>query len=396
MLILVYGIMTVVNRAHTFHVGLNAHLLSLRRSYRGTGTSWYIYHILCHLPAAAPELRYTVFLHEPLFSSPQGMQVRRPRWSTHAPYKRIFWEQLVAPIALRRERIDLLHAMAFVSPVASPCPTVVTVFDLSFLFFPAAFKALNRLYLRLMTRVSVRRARQVIAISESTRRDVIARLDVPAERVHTVYCGVDPSFQPAPAPEIEGFRRRKGLPERFVLFLGTIEPRKNVLRLVDAFATLIASAPQRTAGVHLIVAGAKGWLSDPVFAQVQSLGLADRIHFVGYVPQEEKRLWYNAATCFCYPSLYEGFGLPPLEAMACGVPVITSNASSLPEVVGDAGITVPVEDKAALSDALHRVLVNPTLCVDLADKGLARAKRFSWAKAARQTAAVYHRAWEEA
>jgi glycosyltransferase involved in cell wall biosynthesis len=324
------------------------------------------------------------------------MHVSRPRWSTRSPYKRIAWEQVVAPVALRRERVDLLHAMAFVAPVLSPCPVVVTVFDLSFLLFPSAFKPFNRCYLRLMTRASVRRAKQVIAISESTRRDVIAWLGVPADRVRTIYCGVDHSLQPASKSEIESFRREKGLPERYVLFLGTLEPRKNVARLVEAFADLCASERRETANVHLVLAGAKGWLCDSLYAQIDDLGMGDRIHLPGYVPEDEKRLWYSAATCFCYPSLYEGFGLPPLEAMACGVPVITSNLSSLPEVVGDAGITVPPKDALALKEALRRVLTEPTLRAELAEKGLARARRFTWAEAARQTADTYHLAREGA
>ena len=378
-----------MNSSHVTHVGLNAHLLSLGNDYRGAGASGYIYNILHHLPAAAPELRYTVFLHEPRFSPPQDMRVKRSRWPTVVPYKRIVWEQVVAPIVLRREQVDLLHAMAFVVPMISPCPTVVTILDLSFMLFPSAFKTLNRLYLRVMTRASVRRAKYVIAISESTRRDIISRLGVPGERVKTIYCGVDSSFQPLPTAEVQAFKQQKGLPEQFVFYLGTIEPRKNVSRLVEAFAALCASAPQEMTGQHLVVAGGKGWLFESVFSQVEELGIQDRVHFVGYVPEGEKRLWYNAATCFCYPSLYEGFGLPPLEAMACGVPVITSNVSSLPEVVGDAGLTVSPEDSAALCEALHQVLANPAVQADLSQKGLERAKRFSWTRAARQTADVY-------
>jgi glycosyltransferase involved in cell wall biosynthesis len=303
---------------------------------------------------------------------------------------------LAAPVALRRERIDVWHAMAFVAPVLSPCPTVVTVLDLSYLRFPEAFKSPNRLYLKWMTRISVRRARAVIAISESTRQDVISLLGVPAGRVHCVYCGVDPSFRPLPVPEVESFRREKGLPERFVLSLSTIEPRKNVVTLVDAFAELVTLAPDVTAGVCLVIAGGRGWLAAPVYARVEELGMQDRIRFTGYVPEGEKRLWYNAATCFCYPSLYEGFGLPPLEAMACGVPVVTSDASSLPEVVGDAGLTVPPRNTAALAEALHRVLSDPGLHADLAHRSLSRAQRFSWAEAARQTAQIYRLAGEGA
>jgi glycosyltransferase involved in cell wall biosynthesis len=285
--------------------------------------------------------------------------------------------------------------MAFVAPLLCPCPTVVTVLDLSFLRFPEAFKAFNRLYLGLMTRVSVQRASRVIAISESTRHDVIALLGASPGRVHRVYCGVSPSFQPLSRAEIEAFRREKGLPERFILNLGTVEPRKNVLRLVEAYASLVASASGDLSDVHLIVAGGRGWLADPVYARVEELDLGDRVHFVGYVPEEEKQLWYNAASCFCYPSLYEGFGLPPLEAMACGVPVITSDAASLPEVVGEAGLTVSPLDVSALCEALRQVLSDPALHADLSARGRTRASRFSWTEAARQTAGIYCMAGED-
>jgi glycosyltransferase involved in cell wall biosynthesis len=262
--------------------------------------------------------------------------------------------------------------------------------------FPAAFKALKRTYLRLMTRLSVRRATKVIAISESTRRDVIELLGVPAERVARIYCGADPGFRPLPASEVEAFRREKGLPERFVLFLGTIEPRKNVVTLVDAFADVIAGEPSSTGDLQLVLAGGRGWLAEPVYARVEELGLGDRVHFPGYVPEGEKALWYNAATCFCYPSLYEGFGLPPLEAMACGVPVVTSNVSSLPEVVGEAALTVDPMDSVSLGEALQRVLADPGLRAELSARGQARAQHFAWPEAARQTADVYRWVAEEA
>lgn len=378
-----------MNVREKLNVGLCAHLMSLGRDYRGAGATWYIFNTLCHLPVAAPELHYTAFLNERRFTPPQGMRVRRSSWPTATPYGRIAWEQLRAPLALRQEQIDVLHAMAFVAPILSSCPTVVTVLDLSFLRFPAAFKTFKRVYLRSMTRLSVRRAARVIAISESTRRDVIDLLGVPAERVTRVYCGVDPSFRPLASDRVAAFRREKRLSDRFLLFLGTIEPRKNVVTLVQAFAALVASDPREMADVQLVLAGSQGWLADPVYACVEELGLQDRVRFAGYVPEEEKALWYNAATCFCYPSLYEGFGLPPLEAMACGVPVVTSNVSSLPEVVGEDALTVNPLDGAALCEAMRRVLVDPDLRAQLAARGLARARQFSWLDAARQTADIY-------
>lgn len=384
-----------MNKARLQHVGLNAHLLSLDENYRGAGINWYIYHMLHHLPDADPELRYTAFLYEPRFSPRQGMRVVRSSWATTTPARRIVWEQLVAPWMLSRERVDLMHAMAFVAPFFSPCPTVVTVMDLSFMLFPDAFTPSKRTYLRWMTRLSVRRASQVIAISASTRQDVIACLQVPEQRVQVIYCGVEDRFRPLPAAVVEAFRRQKGLPERFILFLGTIEPRKNIPHLIAAFARLCAAAPQEMAGIHLVLAGGKGWLAEEVFARGADLGMADRIHFVGYVPEDEKPLWYNAALCFCYPSLYEGFGLPPLEAMACGTPVIVSDASSLPEVVGNAGLIVPSHDTDALGEALHSLIGDANCRADLSRRGQERARLFSWARAAQETVDLYRRAWGE-
>lgn len=374
----------------SIHIGLNAALLSLGENYRSAGINWYIYHLLRHLPEADPTLCYTAFLSETRFCPPPGLRVVLPCWSTHAPVKRILWEQMIAPGVLRREKVDLLHALAFVSPLLSNLPTVITVLDLSFFKFPRAFRLTNRLYLQTMTRVSVRRAAQVIAISESTRQDVIAQLGVPAERVQTVYCGVEPHFTPLPTAEVEAFREQKGLPRRFVLFLGTIEPRKNIVRLIEAFASLA----DRFREVDLIIAGAKGWFFEPVFARVQELGLSGRVHFPGYVPEADKVSWYNAAELFCYPSLYEGFGLPPLEAMACGTPVIVSNATSLPEVVGDAGVTVNPQDVAELSEAMACLLAAPSRRAELAERGRARARLFSWAETARRTTQVYRLAWQ--
>jgi glycosyltransferase involved in cell wall biosynthesis len=206
---------------------------------------------------------------------------------------------------------------------------------------------------------------------------------------------VDASFHPLPAQAIEAFRQSKGLPERYVLFLGTIEPRKNISRLIKSFGRLVASSGQALSDVYLMIAGGKGWFYESVFALAKNLGLTDRVRFVGYVPEEEKCAWYNAATCFCYPSLYEGFGLPPLEAMACGVPVITSNTSSLPEVVGDAGLTVAPDDVHALSDALHRVLTDATLRGELVERGRERAAGLTWNRTAHQTTQVYRQVWRQ-
>jgi glycosyltransferase involved in cell wall biosynthesis len=266
---------------------------------------------------------------------------------------------------------------------------VITVHDLSFLRFPERFRPANRLYLSTLTRLSCRRARRVIAVSQATADEVVQLLDVPADCVDVVPHGVEHTrFCPLPPARVEAFRREKGLPERFVLFVGTLEPRKNLITLIEAFARLQAARDR----VHLVIAGGKGWYYQEVFKRVEELDLGKAVHWVGFVPGAELPLWYNAATVFVYPSLYEGFGMPLLEAMACGTPVIASATSSLPEVVGDAGFLVPPHDVTGLADNMERLLVDADWQVELSRRGRARASAFTWDATAQATVASYHRA----
>ena len=368
------------------HIGLNAHLLSLAQTYRSAGINWYIHNLLLNLALADQENQYTVFLGDRRFPPNSGLTLRTSWLPTTRPLVRIVWEQLVQPFVLWQEKIDLLHSMAFVTPLLSPCPSVITIYDLSFIIFPQSFKYLKRLYLTLLTRPSARKARRIITISESTKRDTVRLLGVSSKKVDIVHCGVDKAFHPLPEGEIASFRQKHGLPERIILFVGTIEPRKNVVRLIEAYSRL------RDGQVKLVIGGARGWLYEEVFARVEELDLTDDVLFPGYIPSDELPLWYNAAELFVYPSLYEGFGLPPLEAMACGTPVLTSNVSSLPEVVGEAGLTVDPMDSEGLAEAMNQVLGDGVLRQSMRERGLARAGRFSWARAARETIEVYQRA----
>jgi len=368
------------------HIGLNAHLLSLAQTYRGAGIHWYIYNLLLNLALADQENQYTVFLGDRRFPPNPGLTLRISWLPTTHPLARIGWEQLVQPFVLWQEKIDLLHSLAFVTPLLSPCPSVITIYDLSFIIFPQGFKHSKRLYLTLLTPPSARKSRRIITISESTKRDTVRLLGVSSKKVDVVYCGVDKVFHPLPEREVASFRQERGLPERIILFVGTIEPRKNVARLVEAYSRL------RDRQVKLVIGGARGWLYEEIFARVEELELTGDVLFPGYIPPEELPLWYNAAELFVYPSLYEGFGLPPLEAMACGTPVITSNVSSLPEVVGEAGLTVDPMDSEGLAEAMNQVLGDGALRQSMREWGLARAGRFSWAKAARETVGVYRRA----
>ncbi len=368
------------------HVGVNAHLLSLAETYRSAGINWYLYNLLRYLPEAAPEFSYTIFLGERQYEGAAGLHLRFSRLPTHRPAARILWEQVVQPWAVRQARVDLIHGAAFVGPLASRCPSVVTVHDLSFLLYPKGFRAPNRYYLKLFTRLSVHRARRVIAVSDSTKRDLIRCYGLSSAKIDVVHNGVDARFRPLSGEQVADFRARRGLPPRFILFVGTLEPRKNVVRLVEAYARLSGDRPP------LLLIGGRGWLYGELFSTVERLHLTDEVCFVGYVPAEDLPWWYNAAELFVYPSLYEGFGLPPLEAMACGTPVITSTASSLPEVVGQAGMLVNPTETEALTAAMERVLADGDLREKMRAAGLAQAGQFSWQQTARGTADSYRRA----
>jgi glycosyltransferase involved in cell wall biosynthesis len=253
----------------------------------------------------------------------------------------------------------------------------------------------NRLYLRVGTRYSVRRARRILAISASTGRDVAHVYHISPERIDIACPGVGSEFYPRSLEDVAAFRKRRGLPESYLLFLGTLEPRKNVVRVVEAYARfrrIIGTDRRRDQPPRLVLAGGKGWLYDEIFARVEAFGLEREVLFPGYVPQTELPLWYAAATAFVYPSLYEGFGLPVLEAMASGTPTITSNRSSLPEVAGDAALLIDPTDVEALAAAMVRLADDEPLQAALRERGLERAQSFTWAETAQQTAASYRRA----
>ncbi len=376
--------------ANEHHVALNAHLLTAQAGYRSAGINGYIYHLLRALPDADPALRYTAFVGRQAQPPPHDrLHVRHAPWDTQHPLRRIVWEQVIQPAAVLGTRPDLLHALAFVAPVLVRTPSVVTVYDLSFIHYPEHLPAARRVYLRLFTRQSCRRARRVIAISESTARDLSVTFGVPAAKIDVAAPGVGEQFTPLPESDIAAFRARKGLPERFLLFLGTLEPRKNLTVLLRAYAQL--PARDRDA-VHLVLAGGRGWMTGEIFATIEQHDLGATVHLPGYVPGEELPLWYNAAHVLVYPSVFEGFGLPVIEALACGTPALVSDVSSLPEAVGDGGLRLPPDDPDAWAEALVRAIGDPAWRSDARERGIAHAARFTWANTAARTVASYRRA----
>ncbi len=366
-------------------IAISAPLLAPPGSYRSAGIHTYIQHSLQHLPEADPALRLTLFAAHPPAELPPSIEVWRPRWNTDRPARRIAWEQLALPVAVRRAVAAVLHATAFVAPLVHVRPTVITIYDVSFALFPQFFRGFNQAYLRAGTRWSARRARRIIAISDCGRRDVHRLYGVPLDRIAVAYPGVDETLSRADPDRAREFRRAKNLPDKFLLYLGTLEPRKNLPMLVQAFAQLKRECPEAV----LVLAGSVGWLADEIFAAVEACGVQDSVVLPGYVAAEEKALWYAAATAFAFPSLYEGFGMPPLEAMACGTPVVTSNVASLPEVVGDAGLLLAPDDASGWAAALKRVWTDGAYRLELADRGVRRARQFTWQATSRQIAQAY-------
>jgi glycosyltransferase involved in cell wall biosynthesis len=370
------------------HIAINAHLLAHTRSFRRAGVSNYIEALLTHLGALDQHNRYTIYTTRGLDSRalrlPPNFVVRPSRLPTINPRVRIPWEQLLAPLLLRLGRADVYHGVLNVVPLVCPVPSVVTIHDLSAFLFPQTFRRVNRAYTQWAIRVACRRATRILAVSEATKSELVRWLGVAPERVVVTYDACEERFAPPAPAAIEAFRRRAGLPERFILFVSTLEPRKNVPTLLDAYARIAAATD-----APLIIGGSKGWLYEPIFAKAEALGLSDRVRFVGFIDGADLPLWYAAATVFTLPSLYEGFGMPLLEAMACGTPVVTTTSSSLPEVVGDAGLTVPPTDADALGAALLRALTDVDLRAEMRERGLRQARRFSWRATAERTLAVY-------
>jgi glycosyltransferase involved in cell wall biosynthesis len=274
-----------------------------------------------------------------------------------------------------------------------PRPFVVTVYDLTFIRYPERLAPARRLYLRLLTGSLARPARaRHFAIDGGRSNDAAGH---PGDRIDLALPGVDPRFRPLPPSEVEAWRERMGLPRRFLLFVGTLEPRKNLSVLLRAYAALPAADHE---AVHLVLAGGKGWLDEytELLRLIDRHGLTSTVHLPGFVADDDLVWWYNAAEAFVYPSVFEGWGMPVTEAMACGKPVIVSDVSSLPEAAGDAGLRLPPHDLSAWTDALARcvgdIRSGGSWLAERGAAGLARAAGFTWARTAECTVRSYRKA----
>lgn len=332
------------------------------------------------------ENEYVVFYNDPshLNRFPQAKEIVLPG---KTPLARLFREHMLLPLACRRERVDILHCPKSAVPFFSPCPVVVTLHDLIPIKHPETEKFAARVYWRLQIPIAARRSDFIITDSEHARNEIMADFRIPGEKIKAIMLGFDPVML-EPRDEARGreVRGRYGLPDDYILYVGTIQPRKNLDTLIEAFGRL---KRERKLANRLVITGRKGWLFDSLFARIRELALGDEVIFTGFVPDEELPYIYDGAAAFVYLSFFEGFGLPPLEAMACGVPVITSNTTSLPEVVGDAGIALPPKDVEGVAAALARILAEPGTAAAMKEKGVRRARTFSWESTARQTLEIY-------
>jgi len=302
----------------------------------------------------------------------------------------IVWQRLrlPLPIELVTGRIELFHSPDFVLPPVWCARTVLTVHDLSFLRLPECSSPPLLAYLMDAVPRSIARADALLADSESTRRDLIELLHVPEDRIFVIYAGVDEHFRPEREPADAARRKQYGLERPYILGVGTLQPRKNFSGLIRAFHCLIE---EHNVPHDLVIAGGKGWLYDDLFATVAELGLEERVRVLGFVPDDDLPALYRGADVFAFPSLYEGFGIPVLEAMGCGTPVVTSNVSSLPEVAGDAALQVPPDDLDGLADALWRSISDSALREAQRARGFQQVARFTWRRAAEDLIGVYAR-----
>ena len=364
-------------------IGLDARILH----YSHAGIAQYIRGLVRGLDRVLEESTEEILLlqsrkdREPPY---QGARFpRRPLWTPS--HHRL--EQWILPLELLRLGLDLLHSPDFIPPLRRNFRSVITIHDLAFLREPSILTPESTRYYGQVGQAG-HSANRIIVPSHATQRDAVELLGVSPEKVTVIPEAADPLFRPwdGDAEALSAEMSRLGVDGPFLLFVGTLEPRKNLPLLLRAYRRLLDEA---AAEIRLVIAGRPGWLYGEIFDLTDQLNLTDEVLFLGQVPPESLRLLYCAAEVYLHPASYEGFGLPPLEAMACGTPVVAAATSSLPEVVGDAGVLVDPTDAEAWTAAIHRLLADPALRADLQERGLARARSFSWEETARKTLAVY-------
>jgi glycosyltransferase involved in cell wall biosynthesis len=342
------------------------------------GTGYYALNLILHIVRIEKNNQYTLFLNEDLikhFNSIEGDIKLTPFKITNV-YKRIFIEQIYLPFLTKS--LDILHSIGNSVPIFSTCKNIVTIHDIYQFYYPKRFSRLKLFYLKYFIPIFIKKAQKVIAVSHCTKNDLIKYYSkiCPSHKVNVIY---EASKFPVHVNNLTK--------SDYILFVGTLEPGKNLISLIKAYDLLPSELKK---AYQLRIIGGKGWLNTDIFNLITKLGLKDNIEFKGYVNDAELIENYRKAKCFVLPSLYEGFGLPILEAMSQGCPVITSNISSIPEVAGDAAILVDPNNVKMLSEKIKEVITNDTLEKKLIQLGYENVKRFNWETCAQQTIALYN------
>lgn len=350
------------------------------------GPRTYVLNLIDCLLRIDRENEYVIFYNskEHLGKFPQAREVVVPFSN---PATRLFREHLLMAYHYKKERLDIIHNPKSAISLLKLCKTVATIFDLIPVTNPETEKWMARAYWKIQIPIAARYADFVITSSEFAKKEIIGRYGTPGDKIRVIPISYNSHCKPiVPGPEAEAVRKKYFIPERYILYVGTIQPRKNISTLIKAFSALV----KKGAISHkLVITGRKGWLYAPLFELIKNEGMEERVIFTGFVPDEELPYIYNGADLFVYLSLFEGFGIPPLEAMACGVPVICSNTTSLPEVVGDAGILVNPLDQKAVEGSMLMVLEDSGMRAKMRKKGLIQAKKFSWERTAIETLNIY-------
>jgi glycosyltransferase involved in cell wall biosynthesis len=341
---------------------------------RVTGTEHYAIALIRALIQHNTRHKLTLYFRDP---PPDGLFPSSPLVEQRVLAQRRLWTHTAFAAALWRDRPDVTWVPAHTLPLVMPGKAVVTVHDLGFRYFPAAHPGWPRLYLNLSTAYSVRRAGLILADSQATADDVQRFYGTSPDKLRVVYPGVEPP----PVANVAAVRAKYGLPERYFLFIGTLQPRKNIARIVQAYARWRAAHPGDAVG--LVLAGGQGWLYDPAW-----VAGVDGVTLTGYVDEGDKGALLAGALALVFPTLYEGFGFPVVEAMHCGTPVVCSNTSSLPELASDAALLVDPQDVDAIAAAMARLSDDDALRETLRARGVAQAQRFTWDEAAAATLAA--------
>ena len=349
------------------------------------GVGNYTAHLLAALLEINSDYEYLLYSNRPLGKLEPALS-KATQVKGYLSSSRWLWMQLVLPRVIVESDPDLCHFTNALAPLQQPTPFALTIHDASLFLYRQYHPRSRLLAIRLLLPVLARRADAIITVSEYARNDIIQNLQLPQDKVHVVYEAPAADFKPVTDEQrLAALRRKYNLPEKYILAVGALEPRKNLTRLVRALSNLHKRGNPAT----LVMAGPMGWMMEGFERQIDKLGLKNYVRYLGYVPAEELPGLYTLATLFAFPSLYEGFGLPPLEAMACGTPVLTSQYSAMAEVCADAAHLVNPRDEEELADALWQLLCDEGWRQELSQRGLERARLFSWQRAAEQTIAVY-------